>query len=298
MNPDSRPNGRFEQLWLPLWPFATDDFAEGVYRTSREKALGKRYIEANPDEISNLLVVDIDHEDALFRAVWDRKDWLPNAVVENPENGHAHAVWALAAPFPRTEYAHRKPLAYAAAITEGLRRSVDGDAGYSGLLTKNPEHNSWNAQWLTSHLYTFDELSYWLDETGFMPPKSWKRTRRKAPVGLGRNCALFESARTWAYREIRHHFGDPVGLGHAIQATAQSMNREFFSEPLPVAEVDQIARSIHRWIITKSRMWADGPAVYDATFTLIQSARGRKSGEKRRGNRRDVATRLIEDGYE
>lgn len=76
------------------------------------------------------------------------------------------------------------------------------------------------------------------------------------------------------------------------------MNREFFSEPLPVAEVDQIARSIHRWIITKSRMWADGPAVYDATFTLIQSARGRKSGEKRRGNRRDVATRLIEDGYE
>lgn len=77
-----------------------------------------------------------------MRALWDRKDWLPNAVVENPANGHAHAVWALSEPVTRTEYAARKPLAYAAAVTEGLRRSVDGDAAYSGLITKNPEHGS------------------------------------------------------------------------------------------------------------------------------------------------------------
>src|SRR5699024_2728714 len=106
-------------------------------------------------------------------------------------------------------------------------------------------------------------------------PASWKKTRRKSPIGLGRNCALFESARTWAYREIRHHFGDPDGLGRSIQATAQALNQELFSEPLPVAEVDQIARSIHKWIITKSNMWADGAAVYEATFTTIQAARGR-----------------------
>lgn len=115
-----------------------------------------------------------------------------------------------------------------------------------------------------------------------MPPPSWKRTRRKNPVGLGRNCALFESARTWAYREIRHHFGNPDGLGRAIQTTAQAMNQQLFSEPLSTREVDQIARSIHRSITTKSRMWADGPAVYEATFSTIQSARGRKSGAVRR----------------
>ncbi|MDN5783159.1 primase C-terminal domain-containing protein [Corynebacterium casei] len=82
------------------------------------------------------------------------------------------------------------------------------------------------------------------------------------------------------YREIRHHFGDPDGLGRSIQATAQALNQELFSEPLPVAEVDHIARSIHRWIITKSRMWADGPAVYEATFTTIQAARGKKGGRR------------------
>ncbi|WP_246954789.1 replication initiation protein [Brachybacterium sp. Marseille-Q7125] len=53
---------------------------------------------------------------------------------------------------------YRKPLAYAAAITEGLRRSADGDQGYSGLITKNPEHASWEAHWLTDRLYGLQEL--------------------------------------------------------------------------------------------------------------------------------------------
>ena len=224
--PTDRPDGKFEQLWLPLWPLASDDLRDGIYRTSRHKALGKRYVEANPEAISNLLVVDIDHDDALIRAMWDREQWRPNAVVENPTNGHAHAVWALEAPFARTEYAHRAPLAYAAAVTEGLRRSVDGDTAYSGLMTKNPEHTCWTSHWVTNHLYTLDELNFWLTETGFMPPPSWKRTRRKNPVGLGRNCALFESARTWAYREIRHHFGNPDGLGRAISSHALAATRE------------------------------------------------------------------------
>lgn len=302
------PTTEFQQLWLPLWPLASDNLREGIYRTSREKALGKRYVEANPESMSNLIVVDIDHNDALLRSLWDREGWRPNAVVENPSNGHAHAVWALSEPFTRTEYARRKPLAYAAAVTEGLRRSVDGDRGYSGLITKNPDHVSWQSHWITDKLYSLDELRFWLDETGFMPPRSWNRSKRRNTVGLGRNCSLFESARTWAYREIRHHWGDPSGLGRSIQSTAQAMNVEQFAEPLSVAEVDQIARSIHRWIVTKSRMWADGPAVYEMTFSTIQSARakrgsaerttkaGRRSGEARRAGRRELALELIKGG--
>lgn len=297
MTVTTRPDGRFEQLWLPLWPLASNDLREGIYRTSRTKAIGKRYIEANPDAVSNLLVVDIDHPDALLRPLWDRQGWMPNAVVENPSNGHAHAVWALSAPFARTEYARRKPLAYATAIAEGLRRSVDGDRGYSGLLTKNPEHTAWNSHWITDHLYSLDELAFWLNENGYLPPTSWKRTRRKSPVGLGRNCALFESARTWAYREIRHHFGDSTGLAHAIQTTAHTMNHEQFTNPLPTTEVNHIARSIHQWIITKSRMWADGPAVYEATFTTIQSTRGKKRAEKRWGGKlRKHVEQLVQEG--
>src|SRR5699024_9320778 len=187
---------RWEQLWLPIWPLASDDLKAGIYRDSRHNALSRRYIEANPQAVSNLLVVDIDHEDALLRSIWDRDGWRPNAVVENPANGHAHAVWALAEPITRTEYARRKPLAYAAAVTEGLRRSVDGDKSYSGLMTKNPEHDQWDASWWSNELYTLPQLDEHLASHDLMPPRSWRRTRRKNPVGLGRNCSIFETAST------------------------------------------------------------------------------------------------------
>jgi len=271
----------WEQQWLPLWPLASDDLRQGIYRMSRDSALGLRYIEANPHAVSNLLVVDIDHDDASLRAMWDRSAWLPNAIVENPANGHAHAVWALREAVTRTEYARRAPLAFAAAVTEGLRRSVDGDQAYSGLITKNPTHKAWEAHWLTDHLYELDELRERLDGAGFMPPPSWTRTRRRKPVGLGRNCDIFESARTWAYREIRNHWGNTAGLHDAITTHVHALNAEY-TEPLRHSEAKAIAESIWRWITTKSRMWQDGPAVYEATFTLIQHHRGRKSGETRK----------------
>lgn len=279
----------WEQQWLPLWPLASDDLRQGVYRMSRESALGLRYIEANPHAVSNLLVVDIDHEDAALRAMWNRQAWLPNAIVENPSNGHAHAVWALSEPVTRTEYAHRKPLAYAAAVTEGLRRSVDGDAGYSGLITKNPTHQAWEASWLTDHLYSLDELREHLDGSDFMPPPSWTRTRRKKPVGLGRNCDIFESARTWAYREARHirqrheHATpqDYDDLHEAITTHVHALNAEY-TEPLRHSEAKAIAESIHRWITTRFYGWTDARTVSEATFTLIQHHRGRKSGDARK----------------
>lgn len=101
----------FEQLSLPLWPLASDDLQAGIYRGSRANALATRYIEANPHAVSNLLVPDCDHPDALMRAVWDRHDWLPTAVVEDPPTamhtpcGH----YASRSPAPSTPAASPSP---------------------------------------------------------------------------------------------------------------------------------------------------------------------------------------------
>jgi len=282
----------WDQLWLPRRPLATDNLAEGIYRMGRTPALGKRYIETNPRSLSNLLVVDVDREDALYRASWSMQGRWPNALVENPSNGHAHAVWALAEPVTRTEYASRKATAYAAAVTEGLRRAAEGDVGYSGLITKNPTHPDWNTTWFTDHLYTLDELAEKFED--FMPAPAWAKSRRRNPIGLGRNCDIFESARTWAYREIRNHWGDGEGLRAAIHNHTMLLNHEY-SEPLPSNELYHLAESIHRWITTKSRMWADGPAVYAATFITMQSHRGIKGGIASGKTRRTVQKRILKE---
>ncbi|WP_221508334.1 replication initiation protein [Streptomyces candidus] len=58
----------------------------------------------------------------------------------------------------RTEYARCKPLDYAAAVTEGLRRALKGDAAYSGLITKDPLHTDWSTEWLHGGLHTLGGL--------------------------------------------------------------------------------------------------------------------------------------------
>ena len=287
---DEPPTDLWDRIWLPRRPLATDDPTTGLTRTSRTLALDRRLIETNPTALTSLLAVDVDHPDALIRALWDRADWLPTVVTENPGNGHAHAIWALTAPVATTEYAHRRPLALAAAVTEGLRRSVDGDPAFGGLITKNPLNQDWIAHWVTSHTYGLNELAGHLDDADLMPPASWRRARRRNPVGLGRNCCLFETARTWAYREARHHWGDPDGLHRAIATTVRDLNAGF-SDPLPSSETRAIATSIHKWITTKSRIWKDGPATYEATFITIQSARGKKS----RASRWSASEKRIED---
>ena len=68
--------------------------------------------------------------------------------------------------------------------------------------------------------------------------------------------------------------------------TVTDLRQVDFPEPLRASEANAIAKSIATWITTHSRLWADGPTVYEATFTTIQAARGRKSGSKRLENAR------------
>jgi len=302
----SQVAAEFDQLWLPLWPLASDDLLAGVYRQSRASALGRRYIEANPTALANLLVVDVDHPDAALRALSAHGSHpLPNAIVGNRANGHAHAVWALNAPVPRTEYARRKPLAYMAACAEGLRRAVDGDRSYSGLMTKNPAHAGWETEWLHSDLYALGRIE--LELGANMPPPRWRQQAayKAAPTPRGRNCALFDSVRVWAYRPglMRLYLPDRNvdGLGRAIHAECAARNAEFPCNdvcpgPLPASEVRAIAASIHRWITTRSRIWADGIVVYEATLSARQSVISRK-GIAARTAARNAVQRAKSDAH-
>lgn len=98
----------WEGLWLPRWPLASDHpAAEGVYRTSRARALAMRYLEHSPSALVTAVVIDCDHPDAALRAFEQPADHpKPNWVCLSP-SGRGHLGWWLTSRVCNTEAARR-----------------------------------------------------------------------------------------------------------------------------------------------------------------------------------------------
>ncbi|WP_072727080.1 MULTISPECIES: replication initiation protein [Bifidobacterium] len=290
----------FEGWYLPQRPMCCDDDYSALTRRSRADALRYKHIETNPSALVNTIVVDIDDDQGRAVALWEHEGMRPNFIAENPVNGHAHAGWVLTYPVARTEMARIKPLKLLHAATEGLRRSCNGDEGYSGLLMKNPEHPAWESDIIEHDTYDLDQLVAALDQHGDMPPKSWRRTKRARTIGLGRNCTVFDTARTDAYRFVRR-LPDRTPesserLREFTRRTCHEINATF-ADPLPTREVNDIAKSIHKWTVTRFDGWLDGAAVCAATFTAIQAARGHKGGIQSGSSRRTSSIRSQYERY-
>lgn len=274
----------FDGWWLPRRPLCCDGDYSQLRRRSRAEALRCSQIEVNPAAVANMIVCDIDDEYGRAVALYEHAGALPNFLAENPANGHVHAGWVLSSPVPRTDMARLKPLKLLRAVTEGLRRSVDGDEGYAGLLMHNPLCDVWDSDLIREDAYALGDLAAALEEHGDMPPKSWTRTKRARTVGVGRNCTLFDTARVEAYRMVRRLPDRSQASSDMLREHVRRVCHEIngsFADPLPVREVNDTAKSIHKWITTRSRMWRDGAVSNAATFIAIQSARGHKSGVAR-----------------
>lgn len=236
-------------------------------------ALGRSHIQPNPDALLFWLVFDLDEAGAAL--AWERAGVAPpNVICINPDNGHAHALYALEAPVCRTEAGSEKAVKFAAAVQYALGRAMGADRGYSGLLCKNPLHPRWRVQWLHHTPYSLGELAEYVELPKSLP-------RRALGEGLGRNCSLFEAVSKWAYAEVRHYKGGAFDkFAAAVRAEAESCNA--FAEPLPTGEVRAIARSVAKWVWSKFDI-----AASDARFSARQAHLGRiggkASGETRRG---------------
>jgi len=274
-------------VWSPRRPLATDDLTRGCWRQSREDALTRRYLEHSPRALLSMIVIDVDHSDTLVRALQRPMTHpIPSWIAESP-TGRGHVGWVLKTPVCRTDAARIAPMRFAAKVEEGLRRSLDGDIGYAGLLTKNPIHEHWATTWGTGELYELRDLATGLGE--LMPRTLPRKTADSS--GLGRNVALFNRVRLWAYR-ARLRYDDRQEWEEVAGAFAQAVNHEF-AVPLSTGEVGHTARSVARWV------WRNFSV---EGFSAIQTARGRRGGlantsEQQAAKRRkiDRAT-FIEEG--
>lgn len=277
----------FPDVWLHERPRVTDRKGNPTWRVPRAQALEYPYIEPNVTGIlQSLVITDRDAPDA------DRiADVLglptPSWVALNPHTTAGHIVYALKDPVPLTDAARRPPVNFLARVEHGLADVFDGDPGYSGNLTKNPHHHMHPTLWGDETArYGLRELAKALDDLGALP-KAGDPRKRVTRSAVGRNVALFDDTRQWAYKAVRSYWGAPEReWGNAVFAKAYEWNEtrianDFTTGALPATEVGYIAKSVAAWIWERFT-----PEAYARKFSQIQAAKGRKGAAVTNAKRR------------
>lgn len=247
-----------------------------MYQTDVLTAVHKRYLQPNDHNNLRWLVYDIDRPTASFD--WsDRACPPPNLVATNLENGHAHLFYGLEVPVWRQYGSKDKAFRYAASIDVALTKALDADPGYAKLIAKNPlRGDAWDVQ-------TFQRFSYdlpWMADYLDLEPYQDQR-RNLPPVGLGRNCTLFDRVRSWAYRAIRQVWLSKDFWRYSVEVVAQGYND--FPTPLPYPELKATAKSVANW--TWANMSPEG-------FNRWSEARRAKSLAVRRANSLDISEQI------
>lgn len=281
---------------LPKKPYCSDDKTASRIR-SLATALEYAYIQPNPPGLLHWLVFDIDRADAR----WRYEDVIappPNLVVMNPENGHAHYYYALKAPVNVGENGRQKPKQYAEAVYRGLGAILGADPQYARLMAKNPLHPSHVTLCPTNQLYELAELDEYIVRRN--EGAVWQaaaRARGEAVNANGRNCTMFDRLREWAYSWVPEYRGSGASFDDWLSACRRQaeVSGEFpgHSEgSLPDSEIKATAKSVAKW--TWNRY--DGRRGNSEDFPLIQAARGKMKGRRKRDRFLDKAKELKASG--
>ncbi|EBP4343032.1 replication initiation protein [Klebsiella pneumoniae] len=260
------------KLQIQKYALCCDDFRDGVYRAPKDKALLKKYICFNNKSFINGLVFDVDHK---YGAVaWDLVGLpIPNTIIQNIKNGHAHLLYALKNPVLKTDMARDKPLKLAAIVQSGFTERLDADRAYADVLMKNPLNmHEWRTTWTNTSAY---DLQYLLD---FIPDKIRISSKKKSVIhGLGRNVNLFEDLRIIAYKEVltfkkskNYHcfFYDMLSKATLLNNHSNPHN------PLSHEETKQICSSICKWT------WRNFSIQKFSTIQSIRAKKTRKTQKK------------------
>jgi len=270
---------------LPNKPYFSDDLHFGVRIAGKERAILAKYIQFNQPHAMFWLGFDVDRIGAAID--WsDRNAPAPTLSITNPENGHAHLLYALKTSIRTAPDGKMKPLKYAAAVENALCKKLDADVGYSGLICKNPNHGHWKIAVWQPELYTLD----WLADSLDLNAANDKEII--ADYGLGRNCTLFDKTRKWAYRAIRQGWPEYSQWLRACYERAGVYNLQFPS-PLDDGEVMGIAKSIAKWTNTQFSKDSFIDYVLMTHSSDIQAIRGKKGVEASSGGGRQKGSIVL-----
>jgi len=228
---------------LPEKPYCTNDLTRGLRVRAKNTAFNRyTYLQINRYYQTAYLTFDVDRGGAAL--AWEEADLLaPTFVTVNPENLHAHLVYELFTPVLLWENAREKPIEWLNAVRRAYTEALDADAGYCGLISKNPNHSRWYVLDFNAR-YELVELSESIDlkTRHFTPQKGV----REDFASEGRNNFLFELGRFYAYRKVRQST-DRGELHNSVYAHIENLNITEFPDPLERNELRHIAKSISKW---------------------------------------------------
>ena len=216
-----------------------------------------------------ILDVDTTPQEVLTVAQGSASVRVSNWIAFNPATGHAHVVYTLARPVLYGDGMSLEPLRFHARIAEYYREAYSADRGYAGVLTHNPTHRKWATEWLREESWTLPELAEPM-------PKGW-RIPAKPTTPEGRNSTLFREALRWFGR--KSNWDASTDLGDVLAWIEGAFADWYGDNPIDWHrnECSHIAKSVTRYC---RRNLASGQT--QRQFSFIQSARGQKSGAKRR----------------
>jgi len=228
------------KLSLPKKPYCSNDLSQGLIIRNTSQALQRKYIQHNHINSKTWLSFDIDRQTCIDEITDDLNLPCPTLLIQNKQNGHAHALYALDIPVHLNESSSIKAVRFAAAVDTSLSGALDADPNYVGLITKNPFSDYWQT-YDVGPSYDLHDLSEYVDLQS-------DRRRALDNVGLGRNCNLFDSVRRSAYQAINsmRGLGFDKWAQHVLRA-AESFNNQF-AAPLPWSEVKSVAKSVSAWV--------------------------------------------------
>ena len=234
------------------------------------------------------MIVDCDGAESVKRLgefILDEKLPTPNVIVQRLASGNVHATYmidpAVHRPCDSRHDVRMKPLQLLGRVSEYLNEALLGDAGYSGVLTHNPEWPGpeFHTDYLREPPWTLAELNAHI-------PRAWRIPARPLTV-IGKNVALFRWAVKEAHRprsaEIIHAYGradcpDWLAIVRRRHDAWYGQCGGLYS--LPGREIDQVAISAARYSLRQY-----SPAI----FRRRQTERGKASGAVRRGDGSDLS---------
>jgi hypothetical protein len=228
-------------------PYASDGKVDGVFtparRCGKSVAVTKPIIQINGPRRIVYLCFDIDEENG--GAVWiDANAPVPNIIVVNPQNHHAHLIYELREPIwlPKVGHPDTQAVRFMKRVRKALGELLGADPSYNHLLVKNPFHPSWSVRIGREQPYTLGELSEHLD----LETVGRLSEIQEFDDEQGRRSILFHSGRRWAYRNL-HNFETEFEFREALTRELQHLNDSFEKGPETSSTIRSTAKSISQW---------------------------------------------------